>query len=158
MTGSLDLAALYLFAIIFFWTPPHFWALALIKRQEYAKAGVPMMPVVSGEHWTKVQMLAYTLMLIPLTVMPTVFGALGLFYAAAALALGGRLLWLSIRVLREQGITPTTWKMYKFSLLYLALLFVAMGLDRAMPFGHGYERGDVLILDRPDDSFPVPIP
>lgn len=158
MTGTLDLAALYLFAIIFFWTPPHFWALALIKRQEYAKAGVPMMPVVSGDHWTKVQMLAYTLMLIPLTVMPSVFGALGLFYAAAALALGGRLLWLNIQVLREQGITPTTWKMYKFSLLYLALLFVAMGVDRAMPFGHRYERGDVLILDRPDDSFPAPIP
>ncbi|MDX2120486.1 MAG: heme o synthase [Gemmatimonadota bacterium] len=158
MTGSLDLAALYLFAIIFFWTPPHFWALALIKRQEYAKAGVPMMPVVAGDHWTKVQMLAYTLMLIPLTVMPSVFGALGLFYAAAALALGGRLLWLNIQVLREQGITPTTWKMYKFSLLYLALLFVAMGVDRAMPFGHGYERGDVLILDRPDDSFPTPGP
>ncbi len=157
MTGSLDLAALYLFAIIFFWTPPHFWALALIKRQEYAKAGVPMMPVVSGDHWTKVQMLAYTLMLIPLTVMPSVFGALGLFYAAAALALGGRLLWLNIQVLREQGITPTTWKMYKFSLLYLALLFVAMGVDRAMPFGHRYERGDVLILDRPDDSFPTPV-
>ena len=157
MTGSLDLAALYLFAIIFFWTPPHFWALALIKRQEYAKAGVPMMPVVSGDHWTKVQMLAYTLMLIPLTVMPSVFGALGLFYAAAALALGGRLLWLNIQVLREQGITPTTWKMYKFSLLYLALLFVAMGVDRAMPFGHRYERGDVLILDRPDDSCPTPV-
>ena len=156
MTGSLDLPAIYLFAIIFFWTPPHFWALALIKRQEYAKAGVPMMPVVSGEHWTKVQMLAYTLMLIPLTVMPTVFGALGLFYAAAALALGGRLLWLSIRVLREQGVSPTTWKMYKFSLLYLALLFVAMGVDRALPFGHRFERGDVLILDRPEDGWPTP--
>ena len=157
VAGHLDLLAFYLFAIIFYWTPPHFWALALIKRNDYAKAGVPMMPVVSGEHWTKVQMLAYTLMLIPLTVMPSVFGALGLFYAAAALALGGRLLWLNIQVLREQGITPTTWKMYKFSLLYLALLFVAMGVDRAMPFGHRYERGDVLILDRPDDSFPTPV-
>ena len=156
MTGSLDLPAIYLFAIIFFWTPPHFWALALIKRQEYAKAGVPMMPVVSGEHWTKVQMLAYTLMLIPLTVMPTVFGALGLFYAVAALALGGRLLWLNIRVLREQGVSPTTWKMYKYSLLYLALLFVAMGVDRAVPFGHRFERGDVLILDRPEDGWPAP--
>jgi protoheme IX farnesyltransferase len=156
MTGSIDLAAIYLFAIIFFWTPPHFWALALIKRQDYAKAGVPMMPVVVGEHWTKVQMLAYTLMLIPLTVMPSVFGALGLFYAVAALALGGRLLWYCIKVLREETVTATAWKMYKFSLLYLALLFVAMGLDRALPFGHGFERSEVLILNQPDGTSGLP--
>jgi protoheme IX farnesyltransferase len=147
VTGSLDLTAIYLFAIIFFWTPPHFWALALIKRHDYAKAGVPMMPVVSGEHWTKVQMLAYTLMLIPLTIMPAVFGSLGLFYAGAAALLGGRLLWYSIRVLKETGVTPTAWRMYKFSLLYLALLFVAMGVDRAVPFGHQFERGRPMILE-----------
>jgi protoheme IX farnesyltransferase len=152
MTGSLDLPAMYLFAIVFFWTPPHFWALALIKRQDYASAGIPMMPVVAGERWTKVQMLAYSLMLVPLTLMPTVFGALGLFYAAAALLLGGRLLWYSVKVLREAGVTPTTWRMYKFSLLYLALLFVAMGVDRAVPFGHRYERAPVLILDRPEEE------
>jgi protoheme IX farnesyltransferase len=152
MTGSLDLTAIYLFAIIFFWTPPHFWALALIKRTEYANAGVPMMPVVRGERWTKIQMLAYTLMLIPLTVMPAVFGALGLFYGVAALLLGGRLLWYSVRVLREAGVTPTAWKMYKFSLLYLALLFVAMGVDRAVPFGHGLERSEILILDQPEQE------
>jgi protoheme IX farnesyltransferase len=157
MTGSLDLAALYLFAIIFFWTPPHFWALALIKRQDYTKAGIPMMPVVVGEHWTKVQMLAYTLMLIPLTIMPTVFGALGLFYAGAALLLGGRLLWLAIKVLREVGVSATTWKMYKFSLLYLALLFLAMGIDRAMPFGHRFERAPVLILDKPETAAMAPM-
>jgi len=147
MTGSIDLPAIYLFAIIFFWTPPHFWALALIKRQDYARAGVPMMPVVQGERWTKIQMLTYSLMLVPLTVMPTVFGALGLFYAGVALLLGGRLVWYSLKVLRESGVTPTTWRMYKYSLLYLALLFVAMGVDRALPFGHGYERAPVLILN-----------
>jgi protoheme IX farnesyltransferase len=152
MTGTLDLPAIYLFAIIFFWTPPHFWALALIKRQDYAKAGIPMMPVVQGERWTKVQMLAYSLMLIPLTLMPTVFGALGLFYAATALVLGGRLLWYSVKVLREAEVTPTAWKMYKYSLLYLALLFVAMGVDRAVPFGHNFERAPVLILDRPEQD------
>lgn len=150
VTGTLDLPAIYLFAIIFFWTPPHFWALALIKKQDYARAGIPMMPVVQGDHWTKIQMLAYTLMLIPLTVMPSVFGTLGLFYAVAALALGGRLLWYSIKVLREAGVTPTAWKMYKYSLLYLALLFVAMGVDRAMPFGHQFERAPLLILDHPE--------
>jgi heme o synthase len=149
VTGSLDLTAIYLFAIIFFWTPPHFWALALLKRQDYARAGVPMMPVVQGEQWTKIQMVAYTLMLIPLTVMPTVFGALGLFYAMTALLLGGRLLWYSVKVLREVGVTPTAWRMYRFSLLYLALLFVAMGVDRAVPFGHQYERAPVVIIHRP---------
>jgi protoheme IX farnesyltransferase len=159
MTGSVDLPAIYLFAIIFFWTPPHFWALALIKQQDYARARVPMMPVVSGEHWTKIQMLAYTLMLIPLTLMPSVFGALGLFYAAAALLLGGRLLWYALRVLRESGISPTTWGMYKFSLLYLALLFLAMGVDRALPFGHRFERAPVMILGRPDGlGAGVPVP
>jgi protoheme IX farnesyltransferase len=150
MTGTLDLPAIYLFAIIFFWTPPHFWALALIKKQDYARAGIPMMPVVQGDHWTKIQMLAYTLMLLPLTLMPTIFGALGLFYAVAALALGGRLLWYSIKVLREAEVTPTAWKMYKYSLLYLALLFVAMGMDRAVPFGHQFERAPLLILDQPE--------
>jgi protoheme IX farnesyltransferase len=150
VAGSLDLAALYLFAIIFFWTPPHFWALALLKQSDYAKAGVPMMPNVGGEHWTKIQMLAYTLMLLPLTIMPSVFGALGLFYALAAAVLGGRLLWYCFKLLREAGVTPTAWKMYKYSLLYLALLFVAMGIDRALPFGHRFERSPILILDQPE--------
>ena len=84
MTGRLDLAAVYLFAIIFYWTPPHFWALALIKQADYARAGIPMMPVVRGEARTKYEMLVYTLMLLPLTIMPTLFGALGLFYGVAA--------------------------------------------------------------------------
>jgi len=150
MTGTIDLPAIYLFAIIFFWTPPHFWALALVKREEYARAGIPMMPVVQGERWTKVQMVAYTLLLIPLTLMPSVFGAMGLFYLVAALALGGRLLWYAIRVLRESGVTPTTWRMYKFSLLYLALLFVAMGVDRALPFGHIFGRSAEPALNQPE--------
>src|SRR3954451_19595624 len=137
MTGELDLAAIYLFAIIFYWTPPHFWALALIKQGEYAKAGVPMMPVVRGEQRTKFEMLAYTLILLPLTLMPAFFGALGVFYAVAATLLGARLLWYCILLRRERSITPTAWRMYRYSLLYLALLFVAMGIDRALPFGHG---------------------
>ncbi|MGH7361701.1 MAG: heme o synthase, partial [Candidatus Methylomirabilales bacterium] len=156
VTGGLDLAALYLFAIIFYWTPPHFWALALIKQGEYAKAGVPMMPVVRGDHQTKVQMLAYTLMLLPLTIMPSVFGALGMFYGVAAVLLGARLLWYCIRLLKETPGTATAWRMYQYSLLYLALLFVAMGVDRALPFGHRYERGEVYILDRPDQEALVP--
>jgi len=133
MTGRLDLAAVYLFAIIFYWTPPHFWALALIKQADYARAGIPMMPVVRGEARTKYEMLVYTLMLVPLTVMPALFGALGLFYAVAAVLLGARLLWYCIRLLRERSVTPVAWQMYRYSLLYLALLFVAMGIDRSLP-------------------------
>jgi protoheme IX farnesyltransferase len=156
MTGRLDLAAIYLFAIIFYWTPPHFWALALIKRAEYAKAGVPMMPVVRGEARTKFEMLAYTLILLPLTLMPAFFGALGAFYGIAAALLGARLLWYCIRLLREQSITPLAWRMYRYSLLYLALLFVAMGVDRALPFGHRTAPVPVLILDQPERDLATP--
>ncbi len=156
MTGRLDLAAVYLFAIIFYWTPPHFWALALIKRGEYAKAGVPMMPVVRGEARTKFEMLAYTLILLPLTLMPTFFGALGIFYGVAAAVLGARLLWLCIQLHREKTDGPVAWRMYRYSLLYLALLFVAMGVDRALPFGHRNEPAPILILDRPEQDLATP--
>jgi len=156
MTGRIDLAAIYLFAIIFYWTPPHFWALALIKQGEYAKAGVPMMPVVRGERRTKVEMLIYTLVLIPLTVMPSFFGALGPFYLVAALMLGARLLWYCVQLLREPAVTPTAWRMYKFSLLYLALLFVAMGIDRALPSNHRPRPGELIILNHPGQDFVMP--
>ena len=156
VTGHLDLAAIYLFAIIFYWTPPHFWALALIKQGEYAKAGVPMMPVVRGEQRTKFEMLAYTLILLPLTLMPAFFGALGIFYAVAATLLGARLLWYCIQLRRERSTTPTAWRMYRYSLVYLALLFVAMGIDRALPFGHGVARTPVMILDQPEQELATP--
>jgi protoheme IX farnesyltransferase len=152
MTGRLDLAAIYLFAIIFYWTPPHFWALALIKQADYARAGIPMMPVVRGEARTKYEMTVYTLMLLPLTIMPTLFGALGLFYGVAAALLGARLLWYCIRLLRERSITPVAWQMYRYSLLYLALLFVAMGIDRALPWRYPEPAGSVIILGRPGEQ------
>ena len=156
MTGRIDLAAVYLFAIIFYWTPPHFWALALIKQADYARAGIPMMPVVRGEARTKYEMLVYTLMLLPLTIMPTFFGALGPFYGVAAAILGARLLWYCIRLRRERSVTPVAWQMYKYSLLYLALLFAAMGIDRALPFGHRAEAHDVIILDQPGEELATP--
>ncbi len=135
MAGRLDLTALYLFAIVVYWTPPHFWALALIKQDEYAKAGVPMMPVVRGDRRTKIQMLGYTLMLLPLTLLPTLSGSQGWIYGATAVLLGGRLLWYCIRLLRAPNPLPTAWGMYKYSLLYLFLLFAAMGVDGAIPVG-----------------------
>jgi protoheme IX farnesyltransferase len=157
MTGKLDLAAVYLFAIIFYWTPPHFWALALVKKAEYAKAGIPMMPVVRGEARTKYEMMIYTLILLPLTILPTVFGALGLFYGVAAGLLGARLLWYCLQLLRERGVSPLAWRMYRYSLIYLALLFVAMGVDRVLPFGHGSPHQRLYILDRPDQELATPL-
>ena len=132
VTGRLDLAAIYLFLIIFYWTPPHFWALALLKQHDYGRAGVPMAPLVWGERETMRQMLWYTFILVPLTILPVAFGALGAVYAACALALDAWLVFLVLRVMRSAQWTSAAWRMYKFSLLYLALLFGAMVLDRVL--------------------------
>jgi protoheme IX farnesyltransferase len=135
VTGRVDLAALFLFLIVFYWTPPHFWALALLKQHDYGRAGVPMAPNVWGERNTLDQMLWYTVMLIALTVLPVTFGAFGLVYLASAVVLGGLLLRgvLRVRALHAKGElwTAAAWWTYKYSLLYLALLFVAMVVDRA---------------------------
>jgi heme o synthase len=130
-TGGLTLSSLFLFAIIFYWTPPHFWALALIREQDYARAGVPMLPVVAGGAETKRQILLYTLLMFMLTIMLTPLQIMGLPYMVMALALGGLFLRYALRLLRD-GTTGAAWGLYRFSLLYLALLFVAMVLDRTL--------------------------
>jgi protoheme IX farnesyltransferase len=130
VTGRVDLLGVYLFLIIFYWTPPHFWALALLKQRDYDRAGVPMAPLVWGERETIRQMLWYTGILIPLTLLPVAFGALGAVYFAAALLLDGALLLGVVRVARGGQWMPAAWSLYKFSLLYLALLFGAMVADR----------------------------
>jgi protoheme IX farnesyltransferase len=129
-TGTVDLTAIYLFLIVFYWTPPHFWALALLKQADYGRAGVPMAPVVWGERETMDQMLWYTILLIALTVLPVAYGAFGMVYLVSTLALGGALLWGVIRMRRSKPWTGAAWWVYKYSLLYLALLFVAMVVDR----------------------------
>ena len=133
VTGSVDLAAIYLFLIVFYWTPPHFWALALLKQRDYTKAGVPMAPLVWGERATMHQMLWYTVILIGVTVLPVTFGAFGLVYFVSALVLGLILLWGIVRILRTKEWTAPAWWVYKYSLLYLALLFAAMVVDRTIP-------------------------
>ena len=130
VTGGLDLVAVYLFLIIFYWTPPHFWALALLKQRDYSKAGVPMAPLVWGERETMSQMFWYTLILIALTIMPFTFGAFGVIYLASAILLGGILLGGIIRMRLAADWTAPAWWVYKYSLLYLALLFVAMAADK----------------------------
>jgi protoheme IX farnesyltransferase len=131
VTNRIDLLGVYLFLIIFYWTPPHFWALALIKQKEYGRAGVPMAPLVWGDDETKRQMLWYTLILIPLTLLPYSFGVLGMVYLASAAALGLVLLVEVIQVMRTTLNKPA-WRLYGFSLLYLSLLFVAMVADRML--------------------------
>ena len=132
VTGRVDLLAVYLFLIIFYWTPPHFWALALLKQRDYDRAGVPMAPLVWGERETIRQMLWYTGILVPLTILPVAFGALGLLYLAAATLLDAAFLLGVIRVARRGQWMPAAWSLYKFSLLYLALLFGAMVADRLL--------------------------
>jgi heme o synthase len=132
VTGRIDLLGVYLFLIIFYWTPPHFWALALLKQRDYGRAGVPMAPLVWGERETMRNMLWYTLILIPLTLLPVAFGALGVPYLLMAAALGAWLLVGVIRVMRAADFVKPAWSVYKFSLLYLALLFAAMVVDRAV--------------------------
>ena len=132
VTGRVDLMAVYLFLIVFYWTPPHFWALALNKQVDYSRAGVPMAPLVWGERETMRNMLWYTLILLPLTVLPVAFGALGIPYLIAAALLGGWLLLGVVRVMRATSYVQPAWSVYKYSLLYLALLFMAMVVDRAI--------------------------
>ena len=130
VTNSIDLGAVYLFLIVFYWTPPHFWALALLKQADYGRVGVPMAPLVWGIAETTRQMVWYTVILLALTILPTLFGVFGLVYLVSALALGVPLLVGVIRTRRAADwARPAMW-VFKYSLLYLALLFVAMAVDR----------------------------
>ena len=130
-TGNLTLPALWLFLIVFFWTPPHFWALALLLRENYAAARIPMLPVVRGTRVTTLRIVLYSLVLVAITVAPFLAGTLGVAYLAAALALGAVFVRLALRLRRET--TPRRAALlFHYSLLYLALLFVAMAIDVAV--------------------------
>ena len=127
-TGSVAVPALWLFAIVCLWTPPHFWALALLLREHYARASVPMLPVVRGEAFTLQRIAAYTVVLVAATIVPVAAGTFGLLYLAAALLLGGLFLALALRLLRAPTRKGAA-ALFHYSLLYLALLFVAAALD-----------------------------
>ena len=128
VTGSFDLPALYMFAIIFFWTPPHFWALSLLIQRDYERAGVPMLPVVAGEQKTVENIFAYTLVLVALTLVFAATGAVGGVYLGAAAVLGAVFVWAAWRLFRVQTRQKAR-NLYLYSLLYLALLFGAMMAD-----------------------------
>jgi len=130
VTNSIDLTAVYLFVIIFYWTPPHFWALALNKQKDYGNAGIPMAPLVWGVEETKIQMWWYSILLVTLTLLPLVYGAFGWLYAVSALLLGAELLRRVWAVRKAEDFAAPAWSVYGYSLLYLALLFVAMVADK----------------------------
>ncbi|MET0749661.1 MAG: heme o synthase [Solirubrobacterales bacterium] len=128
-TGSLAPEALFPFGIVFLWTPPHFWALSLLIKDDYARTGVPMLPVVKGEAATRRQIVAYTLVLVAFSLVPVATGFLGGLYAASAAILGAGFIVLSLRLLHA-GTRAAALRLYLSSLGYLALLFVAMAVDR----------------------------
>jgi protoheme IX farnesyltransferase len=131
VTGDIGLGAILLFAIIFFWTPPHFWALALYRADDYARAGVPMLPVVAGAEETKRQIVAYTLILVPLTLLPSIIGMAGTLYLAGAAVLGAVFVLRAMQVKREPGHRAAK-RLFGFSIAYLFALFAALMLDRAL--------------------------
>jgi protoheme IX farnesyltransferase len=128
VTGGLEGTPLYLFAIVFFWTPPHFWSLSLLMKDDYARAGVPMLPVVRGEPETRRQILLYTVLLYAVTQLPFCAGAFGVVYLVCSVTLGGGFIYGALRLLRRRD-RRSALRLYLFSLAYLALLFAAMVAD-----------------------------
>jgi protoheme IX farnesyltransferase len=128
VTGDVSLASIALFALIFFWTPPHFWALALVKSGDYARAGVPMLPVVAGARETKRQILIYVVLLLPIALAPTLLGVAGWIYGSAAIALGLMFLLAAIRVWFDESERSAR-QMFAFSILYLFALFALLIVD-----------------------------
>jgi heme o synthase len=135
VTGTVDAGSIALFLIIFMWTPPHFWALALWREGDYAKAGIPMLPVVAGQAETRRQILLYSLVLIPLTFLPALLGTVGLLYTLAAAALGTVFLYRAVQVYRlrqGQSADRACKKLFGFSILWLFLIFAVILVERIL--------------------------
>ncbi|MDA0687436.1 MAG: heme o synthase [Proteobacteria bacterium] len=128
VTGTIEADALILVLIIFAWTPPHFWALAIHRKDEYAKSGVPMLPVTHGEHVTKIHIIVYTVMLVIVSAFPYFSGMSGLLYLVSAMALGAGFMVWSVKLMVKPG-PSTAMDTFKYSIVYLALLFVALVVD-----------------------------
>ena len=128
VTGEIHSDALLLFLIIFAWTPPHFWALALYRKKEYAKAGVPMLPVTHGDRFTRLHVLLYTLILVAVSLLPFTTRMSGLVYLVSALALGGIFLWYAVRIYVDYS-DRLAQRTFRYSIIYLSLLFAALLID-----------------------------
>jgi protoheme IX farnesyltransferase len=134
VNGEVSLASILLFLIIFFWTPPHFWALALYRCNDYARAGVPMLPVVAGAAKTRQQVLGYTALLVLVSLLPWALGLAGPLFGLAALALGGGFLAYAVRLWRDRSQRTAT-RTFRYSIVYLFALFGALVVDKALGFG-----------------------
>jgi protoheme IX farnesyltransferase len=131
-TGSIAVEPLLLFLIIFFWTPPHFWALAIARRDEYARAGIPMLPVTHGLAYTRLQVLLYTVLLVLVTLMPYLTRMSGLLYQAAALVLNAGFLYYAL-ALKITARVELPMRVFRFSITYLMWLFAALLVDHYLP-------------------------
>jgi protoheme IX farnesyltransferase len=150
VTGELSWSAWVLFAIIFVWTPPHFWALALMIRDEYAKVGVPMLPVVKGAEVTANQILLYTLLLVPVSLLLVYpCNVMGLVYAVSAVGLGAAFIYKATQLLKEPSDRTVARSVFKYSILYLALLCIAMGVD-SLPIAHISSEQAIALLQIPN--------
>jgi len=129
VTDEVSAGALLLFLIVFVWTPPHFWALAIARKEEYAKVDIPMLPVTHGEAYTRVSILLYTILLVLVTVLPYLIGMSGVIYLLTALALGAVFLSYAVRIMRQPDDVELPMKTFKFSINYLGILFAALLLD-----------------------------
>lgn len=136
ITGEIHPHALLLFLIIFVWTPPHFWALAVAKREEYAKAGIPMLPVTHGAKFTRLQILLYTVLLLIVTLLPYLTGMSGLIYLATALILGLGFIYYAIKMMRHTD-NKTAMKTFFYSINYLMIMFAALLVDHYFPISLG---------------------
>jgi protoheme IX farnesyltransferase len=128
-TGDVGLSTFILFALIFFWTPPHFWALALYRSEDYARAGIPMLPVVKGAWATKIQMLVYTVLLLPLSLLPVYVGMAGYFYGVTAALLSAGFIGMAVWVMRDETERAPK-AMFRYSLLYLSWLFATLMIGK----------------------------
>ncbi len=144
VTNSIDPNALLLFLIVFVWTPPHFWALAIARKDEYAKVGIPMLPVTHGVAFTRLQVLLYTVLLTAVTLMPFVTGMSGLIYLAVALVLNGMFVYYALALkLTERAHLPM--KVFRFSISYLMWLFAALLVDHYLPTTQGLREGLTIV-------------
>jgi len=134
VSGEVTSAALLLFLIIFAWTPPHFWALAIAKKDEYAKVGIPMLPVTHGDAFTRLNILLYTILLVVITVVPYLIGMSGVIYLAAAIVFGAEFLRLAIGMVRRPYDLDLPMQTFKYSITYLSVLFGALLLDHYFKF------------------------
>ncbi len=134
VTNEIHSSALLLFLIIFVWTPPHFWSLAIARKDEYEKVGIPMLPVTHGEEYTRLNILLYTVLLVLITIIPYLTGMSGLIYLATALIFGGIFLHYAVQMRRRPDIADLPMRTFKFSITYLGVLFAALLIDHHFLF------------------------